>query len=705
MEKKKFSTKVGDKTLSVEFNDLADQADGSALVRYGNTTVLATAVMSDKESSMGYFPLIVDYEEKFYASGQILGSRFMRREGRPSDEAILSARLVDRTIRPLFQEGIKNEVQIVITVLSIDEDDPDILAILATSLAIGTSNIPWNGPVSAVRVGKTKGCDEIMINPKYSEREREDNELDLVVCGKENALVMLEAGAKEISEENTEKGLKEASGEIGKIQEFQKKIIKEIGKEKRILNIKKASKETEELFTKEIENILEKNVFTKIPGKESIENLKKQWMEKASMSLPDEDGSLLEEYFEKKMDEAIHKGALEKDLRADGRAMDELRPLYAKAGGISEMLHGSGIFYRGGTHILSVLTLGGPSDALLIDGIEVAQYKKHFMHHYNFPPFSVGEVGRVGGFNRRMIGHGALAEKALSAVIPSKEEFPYTIRIVSEAMASNGSTSMGSVCGSTLALMDAGVPIKAPVAGIAMGLMSEKESGKYKVLTDIQGPEDHYGDMDCKVAGTKEGITAIQMDIKLESVPTEAVIEAIKKAKDARFQILEVIEKEIAKPRENISKNAPEIVMIKIKPDQIGTVIGTGGKIINAIKENTGADIDIEDDGSVFITGKNGGAEKAKEEIEALVKEYKVGEKLSGEVVKITDFGAFVKIGPNTEGLVHISEISPSRIEKVEDILKIGDTVPIIIKDIDDKGRLKLSIKEIDPNFSSKKDK
>ncbi len=380
--------------------------------------------------------------------------------------------------------------------------------------------------------------------------------------------------------------------------------------------------------------------------------------------------------------------------------MDEVRPLFAQAGGISPILHGSGIFYRGGTHILSALTLGGPGDTQLIEGMEL-QTDKRFMHHYNFPPFSVGETGRVGGFNRRMIGHGALAEKALIPVLPSKEDFPYTIRIVSEALASNGSTSMGSVCGSTLALMDAGVPIKAPVAGIASGLMMN-EKGDFKVLTDIQGPEDEHGDMDFKVAGTRDGITAIQMDVKVSGIPVNVLTEALEKAKLARLQILEVIEKEISAPRESISANAPEILIVKIKPDQIGLVIGGGGKTINEIKDKTGTEIDIEDDGSVFITGKNGSAGKAKQIIEELTKEYKPGEKYFGEVVKIADFGIFVKIGPNTEGLVHVSELAPWRVEKIEGMVNIGDKVPVIIKAIDERDRLKLSIKDSDPEFFKK---
>ncbi|MFP4022548.1 MAG: polyribonucleotide nucleotidyltransferase, partial [Candidatus Paceibacterota bacterium] len=428
--------------------------------------------------------------------------------------------------------------------------------------------------------------------------------------------------------------------------------------------------------------------------------LKKEWKNLASEELPEEDSSEISDYFEEKLNLLIHKEAVSNKKRPDGRSVDELRPLYAQAGGVSGVLHGSGIFYRGGTHVLSVLTLGGPNDALLVVQIESQDVQKRFMHHYNFPPFSVGETGRIGGFNRRMIGHGSLAEKALKAVIPPKEEFPYTIRLVSEALSSNGSTSMASICGSTLALMDGGVPIKAPVAGIAMGLMVEEND--HVVLTDIQGPEDHYGDMDFKLAGTRNGITALQMDTKLSGIPMEIIEKAVSKSKEVLEKILDTIEEEIQEPRQSISPHAPEIRTISIQKEQIGLVIGPGGKTINEIKNVTGADIDIEDDGTVYIiSSKGGGAEQAKKMIEEMTHEYKKGEVFKGEVVKITEFGAFVKIGPGTEGLVHISEIAPSRIEKVEDVLSVGDEVPIIIKDIDEKERLKLSIKEVDPDFTS----
>lgn len=695
MNQKEYSIEIGGKTITAEFSDMSDQAHGSVILRMGNTAVLATAVMSEgKKEGINWFPLTVDYEERFYAAGQILGSRFVRREGKPSDEAVLSARVVDRTIRPLFNSEIRNEIQIVITILSIDEDDPDILAVNAASLALATSDIPWNGPVSAVRIGTKNGSNEYEINPIYTDRIKAH--FDMIACGKDGNINMIEVGGYEVSEDFTTEALKKASEEIEKIQEWQKGIIAEIGKEKREVEIDKIDKEVVELFKNEIEKKMDGAIFSG-PGKKNIEALQKEWLNLLKEKLPEENINLASAYFEERVDEILHKEAIENSRRADGRKMDEVREIFAKIANITPIIHGSGLFYRGGTHILSVLTLGGPEDAQLIEGMEEKQDKR-FFHHYNFPPFSVGETGRVGGFNRRMIGHGALAEKAIEPVIPDKETFPYTIRIVSEAMASNGSTSMGSVCGSTLALMDGGVPIKAPVAGIASGLMMN-DKGEYKILTDIQGPEDHHGDMDFKVAGTKDGITAIQMDVKVGGVPINILNEALIAAKKARLHILDVMLKEIPEPRKNISPNAPEVVMIKIKPDQIGLVIGGGGKTINGIKDKTGAEISIEDDGSVFISGKNGGASKAREIIEGMTHEYKSGEKYDGEVIKVLDFGAFVRISPWAEGLVHVSEIAPFRINNVADFLKEGDRVPVIVKEVDEKNRINLSIKGANPEL------
>ena len=700
MKTKEYVLEVGGKKLTAEFTDLADQANGSVIMRLGNTTVLVTAVMGKYERDTDYFPLTVDYEERFYAAGQILGSRFMRREGRPSDEAVLSGRVVDRTIRPLFNQNLRQEVQVVVTILSIAEDDPDIPAIIGASLALGASDIPWNGPVSAVRIGVLEDEKNFLINPIYATRNAAENKLDLLACGKDEAINMIEIGAKEVGEGVIVKALEKASEEIEKIQKWQKKIIAEIGKEKIAIVETKPSAELVKLFEAEIGDKLFDAIFSG-PGKHQISNLKEVWLKVFAEKLPDEKLALADFYFEEKINELVHREAIENDRRPDGRKMDELRPLFAKAGGVSPILHGSGIFYRGGTHILSALTLGGPGDTQIVEGMEV-QTKRRFMHHYNFPPFSSGETGKVGGMNRRAIGHGALAEKALSAIIPDKDNFPYTIRIVSEALASNGSTSMGSVCGSSLALMDAGVPIKAPVAGIASGLMLKDEKN-YKILTDIQGPEDHHGDMDFKVAGSGTGVTAVQMDVKVNGIPIKILGEAFEAAKKARLQILEVIKKEIAAPRPDISPNAPKIITIKIKPDQIGSIIGTGGKIINEIMEKTGAEIDIEDDGTVFFTGKNGSAEAAQKIVEGMTHEYKPGEKYEGTVTRLMDFGAFVRIGPNAEGMVHISEIAPFRIDQISSALQEGDVVPVMVKEIDEKGRINLSIKAADPSFAEKK--
>ncbi len=700
MKNKKYSIEVGGKTLTAEFNDLADQADGSVIVSYGNTTVLATAVMGKDPRDGDFFPLTVDYEERFYATGKILGSRFMRREGRPSTEAILSGRIVDRTIRPLFDQKMRNDVQVVVTTLSIDKDEPDVVSVIAASLALGTSKIPWNGPVSAVRIGKNS---EWLVNPTILEREEAHVSLDLLACGKDGMINMIEVASKEVSEDDVNEGLKRASLEIEKVQAWQEKIIAEIGDKKVSVKLPEPTPGTKELFDAEIAPQLAKYVLDGKPGKEGIATITGMWEKTFAEKMPEGDMAMAMSVLDDAINDLIHDAAIDENKRADGRKMDEIRPLYAKAGGVSPILHGTGTFYRGGTHVMSILTLGSPGDALVIDGV-VAQENKRFMHHYNFPPFSTGETGKIGGTNRRMIGHGALAEKALAPVIPSKEIFPYTVRLVSEAFASNGSTSMGSVCGSTLALMDGGVPIKAPVAGIASGLMMRSPK-EYKVLTDIQGPEDHHGDMDFKVAGTREGVTAVQMDVKVGGIPLEVLKEAFTAAKKARFQILDVIEKEISAPRANINPNAPEIIGMKIKPDQIGLVIGTGGKTINDIRDVTKVDdITIEDDGSVFITGKNGSAQKAKEIIYNMTREYLPGEKFDGEVMRLMDFGFFVKIGPNAEGLVHVSEMAPFRVENVTTYVKEGDKVPVIVKEIDEKGRINLSIKQADPDFFKKKE-
>ncbi|MDQ5958028.1 MAG: polyribonucleotide nucleotidyltransferase [Patescibacteria group bacterium] len=696
MTEKKFETEIGGAKLSATFSDLVDQANGAVIMQLGDTVVLVTAVMSrDRREGIDFFPLVVDYEEKFYAAGRILGSRFMKREGKPSDEAVLTGRMIDRTIRPLFDQRMRNEVQIVATVLSLDEkNDPSVPAIIGASLALSTSDIPWNGPVGAVSVGITKNNNEYVVNPDNNIES--DLYLDTLICGKDGRINMIEAKALEIGEDKLGEIFDQAVKEISKLENWQKQIIGEIGKNKTKIDLPATPEKITSLFTEHIAPILNDYVFTGIAGKGKMGELADKWQEILKVEaaeLVEEGGRFLDE----KIDEALHLEAIKNSQRADGRKLDELRPIYTKAGGLTDMVHGTGIFYRGGTHILSVLTLAGPKDSQIIEGMEV-QGKKHFMHHYNFPPFSTGETGRLGGMNRRAIGHGALAEKSLEAVLPPRETFPYTIRLVSEAMASNGSTSMGSVCASTLALMDGGVPITRPVAGIAMGLMYENEE-KYKVLTDIQGPEDHHGDMDFKIAGTTEGVTGIQLDIKMDGISPKILKEALVGAKSARLAIIEEIVAAIPAPRQSLKPSAPQIETISIPVGKIGAVIGPGGKMIQKISAETKTEIEIEDDGSVFITGKGEGPAIARATIEEITHEYKVGEKFTGTVTRLMDFGAFVKIGRDTEGLVHISELASFRVNKVSEVVEVGDEVPVVVKEIDDQHRINLSIKRADPDF------
>jgi len=703
MQKKTYTTTIAGKELVAEFTDLVENATGSVMLRSGETVILVTAVMGEEErTAMGYFPLSVEFEERFYAAGQILGSRFVRREGKPSDDAVLSARIVDRTIRPLFSHSLRHEIQVVVTVLAVGEDDPDVLGVIGASLALAVSSIPWGGPIGAVRVGKKKSDGVLIINPTYTERMSGELTYEILSCGKDGTINMIETAGNEISETEVSEALEQASSLHTELVAFQKMIVADIGKEKRVIERPAPSEELIALFESTIAPKITATVFSGTPGKIAIYALRKEWHALVRATLPDASGNHIEDLFENAIDAELHRGGISEKRRADGRGLDELRPLFAQAGGISPVLHGSGIFYRGGTHIFSALTLGGPQDSQVIDTMEERETHKRFMHHYNFPPYSVGETGRIGGSNRRMIGHGALAEKALFPVIPTKDIFPYTIRLVSETMSSNGSSSMGSVCASVLALMDGGVPITRPVAGIASGLLM-RDAQNYTLLTDIQGPEDEHGDMDFKVAGTREGITAIQMDVKVGGIPLPILAEALEKARLARLQILEVMEKEIATPRAHISPRAPQIVVLTIPPTKIGMVIGSGGKTINKLKEDTGvAEITIEDDGTVFITGKEGSAEKAADAIRAMTHEFKVGEEIDGTVTRIAVFGAFVALNPFTEGLLHISEIAPFRIESMDGVLTVGEKVPIVIKEIDGE-KLSLSIKKRDPGFAERK--
>ncbi len=707
MKKKEYSVEIGGKTLTAVFSDLAEQAHGSVMLKYGETIVLATVCMShDKQAGLSFFNLTVDYVERFYASGKISGSRFVKREGKPSEDAILASRVIDRTLRPLFDQAIRHAVQVIVTVISVDDNDPTILAVNAASLALAVSDIPWNGPIGCVRIGKyadKNNSESLKINSDQSSRlDDTQYQYDLTVCGKNGNINMIEASAHQTKEEELEEALKRASEEIAKLEDFQRKIVSEIGKEKRIIEKEKISSESVKIFNENILPKMEESIFFGA-GKAKIDELHSVWNRMIADKYPGrEDFSLEDSLFDDTENDILHDKAVNENKRADGRRMDELRDLFAQAGGVSSVLHGSGIFYRGGTHVLSVLTLGGPEDRHIVDGMQT-KMEKRFMHHYNFPPYSGGEVGRAGFTNRREVGHGALVEKALARVLPSLEEFPYTIRLVSESMASNGSTSQASICASILALMDGGVPIKTPVAGIAMGLMYESDN-KYKILTDIQGPEDHHGDIDFKVAGTRAGITAIQLDVKVEGVPIKILGEAMMQAKNARAIILDKIEKEIPLPRKDISPNAPKILIIKIKPDMIGMVIGGGGKTIKEIKEKTGAEITIEDDGTVYFTGKNGSAEKAKSMVLEMTREFQVGETLKGEVVKLADFGAFVRLNAFADGMVHVSELAPFRVERVSDIIREGMIVPVKIISVDrEKGRIGLSIKAADKDFFSAK--
>ncbi len=701
METKKYATEFAGKTLTAEFSNLAEQTNGSVLITYGETVLLATAVMSPNERlGIDYFPLTVDYEEKFYAAGEILGSRFIRREGRPSDEAVLLGRLIDRTIRPLFNQKTRNEVQVAVLALAVDgENDPDVPAIIAASLALGVSDIPWNGPVGAARIVYP----DFAVNPKYAEREKIN--LDIIACGKNGEINMIEAGANEAPDDIVAEALEKAAAEIEKIQQWQEKIIKEIGKEKSLPILKEEPAGIRESFNKNFRQRLEDAIYVKEKTERNtaLENLKNEWLKSVLAEFNADAARFAEEIFEESTNEIIHLNALKKERRPDARKIDEVRSIFAGIN-ILPRVHGSGLFMRGSTHVLSVVTLGAPGDFQVIEGMEV-KAKKRFMHHYNFPPFSSGETGRMGAPGRREIGHGALAEKALVAVIPTSDEFPYTIRIVSECLSSNGSTSMASVCASSLALMAAGVPIKKPVAGISVGIMLG--GGEYKLLTDIQGPEDHHGDMDFKVAGTENGITAIQMDVKVDGIKPKILKEALERAKKARLEILGAIKKTIAEPLKELPPQAPRVLKMTINPDKIRDVVGPGGKVINKIIADTGAEIDIEQDGTIFITGKNmESANKALEIVKEITHEYQVGEIFEkGTVSRIFEFGAMVEIAPKVEGLVHISELAPFRVNRVTDVVNVGDIIPVKIIEIDEMGRINLSLKEVDPNYAGTRTK
>ncbi len=695
MENKIFKIKIGGKELIVEFKNLAEQANGNVLVRYGDTMVMATCVMSkENREGLGFFPLTVEYEEKYYAAGRIRGSRYIKRESRPSDEAILNGRIIDRTIRPRFPLGMLRDIQVVTTVLSWDaENDPDILGIIAASTALSVSDIPWSGPIAAVRVCRKNNL--FILNPTY--RERENCGFDMIFAavmeGKNLLINMMEGGFAETDEKLILEALDFAQDPLKEIINFQNEIREKTGKEKADLKLEKdedMEKDLETNFAEKLENaIFQKD---KAGRAEETEALKKEYALYVENKYEESSKrQYAKMFFDKLTDKIVHKNALEQKKRPDGRKLDEVRQITCEVG-LLPRTHGSGLFARGQTKALSILTLGSPGDQQLLEGMEIVG-KKRFMHHYNFPPYSSGEVKPMRGPGRREIGHGLLAEKALLPLIPASEKFPYTMRIVSEITSSNGSSSMASVSASSLAMMDAGVPIKKAAAGIAMGLMKSEDGKEYKILTDIQGPEDHHGDMDFKIAGTKDGITAIQMDVKIDGIDRKIMEEALSGAKKARLEILGIIEKTLKEPRENLSQYAPRILTIQINPEKIGELIGPGGKVINGIIDQTGAQIDIEETGLVFITSeKEDSAKAAYEMVRNIVREVLAGETFEGRVKRIMEFGAFVEVLPGQEGLVHISKLAPYRVRKVEDIVKIGDTVTVKVIEIDSQGRINLSL-------------
>ncbi|SHG94615.1 polyribonucleotide nucleotidyltransferase [Anaerosphaera aminiphila DSM 21120] len=696
---KVFTLDLAGRTLKVTIGKVAEQANGECIIQYGDTVVLVTATASKKpREGIDFFPLSVDFEEKMYAVGKMPGG-FIKREGRSSEKAILSARLIDRPIRPLFPEGYRNDVQVVATVLSVDQDClPEIVAMIGSSIALSISNIPFEGPTGSVQVGFIDG--EYIINPNEEQRKKSD--IYLVLSGTDSAIMMVEASANIVTEKEMLDAILIGHEEIKRICKFTKDIIKEVGKEKSTYSVFTPDEDISSRVKEYGENLIVSaiNEADKVIRNEQVDAAKDQIREHFEAEMEDYSKDI-EAIMEEIEITEVRRGILEDEVRPDGRKLDEIRHLSSEVG-ILPRTHGSGLFTRGQTQVLSIVTLAGLSDVQIIDGLGDDKPKR-YIHHYNFPPFSVGDTRPMRGPGRREIGHGSLAEKSLIPVIPSEEEFPYAIRVVSEVLSSNGSSSQASVCGSTLALMDAGVPIKAPVAGIAMGLI--EKDGVTKILTDIQGLEDHFGDMDFKVAGTTEGITAIQMDIKVEGISKEVLSVALDKAKNARVEILEHLNTTISKPRETLSKYAPIIHIIVINPEKIGEVIGAGGKVINKIIEETGVKIDIDEDGKVSVISED--ADKAKEAIsiiESIVKDVEVGDVFEGKIKKIMKFGAFVELKKGVEGLLHISEIQHERTEKVEDLFKMGDFVKVKVIDIDENGKLSLSRKALLPKEDDKKE-
>lgn len=694
LNRKKYELELAGRPFLVEVSKIGEQANAAIIGKYGDTTVLVTVVMENGDRDIDYMPLMVDYEERFYAAGKIIGSRFIRREGRASDEAILSGRLVDRAIRPLFNSRLRRDIQVVVTILSYDEEnDPDFVALNTASAALLISDIPWNGPVAGVKVAKID--DQVVLNPTLSQLTKGKVEFETFVAGSRDKINMVELGGDDAKEDEVIGAFKLAQKEITKVLGFQEKIAKEIGLKKVDVKLGETPTEVKKAVDEFLNDKLEKAIYVKnkTERQSNLDGLRADLIIHLKESgVSGHDLGMSIHLFDEAVDEMVHEKILKEDLRPDGRGLDEVRELHAEVG-ILPRTHGSSLFMRGNTQALAVVTLAPPGAEQLIETMEQSG-KRRFMLHYNFPPFSVGETGSLRGPGRREIGHGALAEKAVRPLIPSKEKFPYTIRVVSEILSSNGSSSMATVCASTMALMDAGVPIKKPAAGIAMGLMVGND-GNYKVLTDIQGPEDHHGDMDLKVAGTRDGVNAIQMDVKIEGVTFEILEKSLAQAKKARLHILDSMSKSIREPRVELSDFAPRVLALNIDPEKIGEVIGPGGKVINGIIAKTGATtIDIEQTGLVYVAGSKDAAESAMNEVKSIVREFEIGEIIEGPVIKILDFGAIVDLGGGRDGMVHISELKDGFVEHVADVIKVGDLVRAKVVRAEN-GRIALSVKQL----------
>ncbi len=690
-DKQTFSIEWAGRNLTVEIGQLAKQANGAVLVRYGDTAVLSTATASKEPKPLDFFPLTVNYEERLYAVGKIPGG-FIKREGRPSEKAILASRLIDRPIRPLFADGFRNEVQVISIVMSVDQDcSSEMAAMFGSSLALCVSDIPFEGPIAGVTVGRINN--EFIINPTVEQTEKSD--IHLVVAGTKDAINMVEAGANEVPEEIMLEAIMFGHEEIKRLIAFQEEVAAAVGKEKIEVELFQLDADLEKEIRERAEKDLLKaiQVQEKHAREEAITEVKNAVLAHyEEIEADDETLKQVNQILSKIVKAEVRRLITEEKIRPDGRKVDEIRPLSSEVNLLSRT-HGSGLFTRGQTQALSICTLGALGDVQILDGLGIEESKR-FMHHYNFPQFSVGETGPMRGPGRREIGHGALGERALEPVIPSEKDFPYTIRLVSEVLESNGSTSQASICASTLAMMDAGVPIKAPVAGIAMGLVKSGEN--YTVLTDIQGMEDHLGDMDFKVAGTENGVTALQMDIKIAGLSREILEEALQQAKKGRMEILKTMLDTISAPKQQLSRYAPKILTMSINPDKIRDVIGPSGKQINKIIEETGVKIDIEQDGTVFISSVNEEMnQKAKKIIEDIVREVVVGQMYLGKVKRIEKFGAFVEIFNGKDGLVHISELAEERVGKVEDVVSIGDEILVKVTEIDKQGRVNLSRKAV----------